>query len=130
MSVSQYPDPNHDTGSQAVLAQPGVVAQPVQPPANIVVQWLVYQVTQKDAARHTASTGNPPFSIAVSDVDGNDYQELLTNLTSLYGMEMLDEGQLLVVYTKDYLKSASLLDLAKRSITTTQPIVDLGGGVQ
>jgi hypothetical protein len=95
-----------------------------------VVQWLVYQVTQKDAAQHTASTGNPPFSIAVSDADGNGYQELLTNLTALYSMEMLDEGQLLVVYSKDNVKSASVLDLAKKTVTATQPIVDLGAGVQ
>jgi hypothetical protein len=142
LSVSQYPDPNAGTTAPAGQIQPAqpaqsalpaLVAQPTQPAApthDNAVQWLVYQVIQKDPNQPSAPTTDLPFSIAVSDASGSNYQEVLTNLTGLYGMNMVDPGHLLVVYTRDNIKSASILDLAKRTIVTTNPIVDLGAGVK
>jgi hypothetical protein len=142
LSVSQYPNPNAGTASPsgqiqpaqpAQAAQPALVAQPTQPALpthDNAVQWLVFQVIEKGAGQPAAPTANPPFSIAVSDASGSNYQEVLTNLTGLYGMNMVDTGHLLVVYAKNNLKSASILDLAKRTVITTNPIVDLGAGVK
>ena len=139
LSVSQYPVPNAGTTAPAGQIQPAqpaqavLVAQPTQPAApthDNAVQWLVYQVIQKDPNQPAAPTTNLPFSIAVSDASGSNYQEVLTNLTGLYGINMVDPGHLLVVYTKDSIKSASILDLAKRTVVTTNPIVDLGAGVK
>jgi hypothetical protein len=135
LSVLLFPDPSNATGTAVSLQQ----AQPVQPsqpapsrPGN-AVQWLVYQVVQKGTAQTPAAAGSVsdlPFSIAVSDADGSGYQEVLSGLTKTYGINMINGQQLLVIYTKNNVKTASLLDLAKRSVTATNPIVDLGAGVQ
>ncbi len=127
LSVLQFPDPNAGSGANTVQAQP-VQAKPGQ--SNKAVQWLVYQVTQKNANQPSTATGNLPFSIAVSDADGTGYREILSGLTKTYGINMIDGQHLLVVYTKDNVKSASVLDLPKKTVTATQPIVDLGAGVQ
>jgi hypothetical protein len=130
LSVIQFPDPNAGSGANTVQAQP-IQAQGAEAgQSNKAVQWLVYQVTQKNANQPSAATANLPFSIAVSDADGTGYQEILSGLTKTYGITMIDGQHLLAVYTKDNVKSASVLDLAKKTVTATQPIVDLGAGVQ
>ncbi|MDR3576474.1 MAG: hypothetical protein P4L50_21625 [Anaerolineaceae bacterium] len=130
LDVQQFPDPN--AGAEYTTAQ----AQPVQPaqasaanPAT-VVQWLVYQIAPKDTSQPSAANTNLPFSIGVSDASGNGYQELLSGLKNLYAMSMINNTQLLVVYDKNKVKSASILDLDKKTVSASNPIVDLGAGVQ
>jgi hypothetical protein len=66
----------------------------------------------------------------LSDAGGSGYQELLTGLTKIYGMNSIDGQQLVVIYAKNNVKSASILDLAKQTVIATNPIVDLGAGVK
>ena len=130
LSVRQFPDPENGPGSPALQAQPAQPVQPAPVTQNIVVQWLVYQVIQKKAGEPGILKADLPFSIGVSDAGGNGYQELLSGLTKTYGISQINDQQLLVVYTKNNVKSASILDLAKRSVTATNPLIDLGAGVE
>jgi len=133
LSVLQFPDPYAGMGSAAPAgqAQPAQPAQGASSKSNAAVQWLVYQVVQKDASQPSATaTADLPFSIAVSDTSGNNYQELLGGVSKTYSMSMINSKQVLVVYTKNNIKTASLLDLTKQTVTASKPIVDLGAGVQ
>jgi hypothetical protein len=97
------------------------------PPDNTITRWLVYHLVKEDSNEDGEQNYKDLCTLAVSDINGGGYTELLPEIDSFSGMTMLKEGQLVVVYTKDGVTKASILDLENREVINTQEIVGIGG---
>ncbi len=95
-----------------------------------VTQWLVHQVLKADTDGDQQLTRDDLQTIGVSAASGQNYTEVLTGLTEIFGLTMVTPGKLVVVYRKDGTKSASIVDLEQRQVLSTQPVVDLGPEVK
>lgn len=95
-----------------------------------VTQWLVYQVLKSDTDGNKRLDQNDLRTLGISSASGQKYVEVLTGITELFGLAMVDPGKLVVVYSKNKAKTASIIDLDKRTIIKTQPLVDLGAQVK
>jgi hypothetical protein len=104
LSTSQYPRASDSEDLQAV-------------------EWIVYQIVRQDSNQDGVLNNEDKRIIAVSDVDGRAYVELLEGVDDLYSMDMLEAGRLLVVYMKDAKDYASLIALDSREVIATQTIV-------
>lgn len=95
-----------------------------------VTQWLVHQVVKADTDNNKRLDQNDLKTLGISSASGKGYVEMLTGITDFFGLSMVTPGKLVVVYRKNKVKIASIIDLEKRTITATQPIVSLGTEVQ
>jgi hypothetical protein len=95
-----------------------------------VTRWLAHQVIKSDSDGNQRLDGNDQISIGISSASGKGYVEVLTGITEIYGLTMVNSGKLVVVYGKEGTKSSSIVDLDKRNVLTTRSIVDLGSEVK
>jgi hypothetical protein len=98
--------------------------------SKAVTQWLVHQVIKSDTDGNKRLDRNDLIALGISSASGKKYVEVLTGITDILGLTMVTPGKLVVVYSKSGAKSASNIDLEKRSVTTTQPIIELGPEVK
>jgi len=98
------------------------------PPDDTVTRWLVYHIVKEDTNKDGEQNYKDLCTIAVSDVSGIDYVELLHDINWFSGMTMIEEGQLIVVYNKAGVTQASILDLENREVINTKEIVAIGEG--
>jgi hypothetical protein len=95
-----------------------------------VTQWLAHRVLKADTDGDKRLDQNDLQTVGISSANGKQYVEVLTGITAIFGLEMVKPGQLVVVYEKDKAKTASIIDLEKRTIIATKPVVDLGAQVK
>ncbi len=95
-----------------------------------VTQWLVHQVIKADADGNKRLDQDDLKTLGISSASGKGYVEVLTGITEIFGLTMVTPGKLVAIYGKNKAKTASIIDLDKRTITTTQSIVDLGSEVK
>lgn len=95
-----------------------------------VTRWLAHQVVKKDSDGNQHLDSKDQISIGISSASGKGYVEVLTGITEIYGLTMVNPGKLVVVYEKEGAKSSSIVDLDKRNVLTTKSIVDLGSEVK
>jgi hypothetical protein len=95
-----------------------------------VTRWLAHQVVTKDSDGNQRLDSKDQISIGISSASGKEYVEVLTGITEIYGLTMVNSGKLVVVYGKEGAKSSSIVDLDKRNVLTTKSIVDLGSEVK
>lgn len=95
-----------------------------------VTQWLVHQVLKADTDGDKRLDQNDLRTVGISSANGTRYVEVLTGITEIFGLEMVKPGQLVVVYGKDKAKTANIIDLDKRTIIATKPVIDLGAQVK
>ncbi|MEM7344201.1 MAG: hypothetical protein AAF485_08150 [Chloroflexota bacterium] len=92
----------------------------------LFIEWLVYRVVIKDTNDDGRLDHDDESLIAISDVDGGNYVEVLEGVRGLNGMTMIDEAHLLIAYlTDEDDRKVVLVDLANRTITKQDDIVDL-----
>jgi hypothetical protein len=91
-----------------------------------VTQWLVHQVLKGDTNGNKRLDRNDLRTFAISSANGKGYAEVITGITEIFGLTMVNSGKLVVVYRKNKAKTASIIDLEKRAIASTQPVVELG----
>ncbi len=91
-----------------------------------VTRWLVHQVLKSDTDGNKRLDQNDLRTLGISLASGKKYVEVLTGITEIFGLTMVDPGKLIVIYGKNRAKIASIIDLDKRTTIATQPIVDLG----
>jgi hypothetical protein len=91
-----------------------------------VTQWLAYQVVKSDTDGNKRLDQNDLRTLGISSASGKNYVEVLTGISEVFGLTMVNPGKLVVVYGKDKAKTVSIIDLDKRTITATQPVIDLG----
>jgi hypothetical protein len=107
-----------------VIAQTDQYTQKVN--GKDVTQWLVHEVLKADTDGNKRLDQNDLLTLGVSSASGKRYVEVLTGITEIFGLTMVNSGKLVVVYGKNKAKIASVIDLEKRTIITARPIVDLG----
>ncbi len=98
------------------------------PPDETVTRWLIYHVVKDDTNEDGEQNYKDLRTIAVSDASGTGYVELLHDINSFNEMTMIEEGQLVVVYNKDGIPQASVLDLENREVINTKEIVSIDEG--
>lgn len=86
------------------------------------IRWLLYLViTQDTNSDEQLSPKNIPI-LAMSDVSGKNYTELIPGIQSILGITMKKSQELIVIYRKENQNQVSLIDLLKREVTLTQDI--------
>jgi hypothetical protein len=115
VNTIQYPHQKTNVSSQST------------PTANeSVTQWIVYQVLKQDTNNNGKLDQDDHLTIGISDAAGKQYQEVLTGVSQFLGETMVAPGKLVIVYTQDGVKRASIVDLKSQKIAATKAIVDLG----
>ena len=92
---------------------------------DTVTQWIVYQVVKEDSNKDGRQNSDDLRTIAISDVSGFNYSELLDGISEVNGMTMVNPGQLIVVYEEGEIYKVSFLDLENRAIIDTEEIVSI-----
>ena len=112
-----------------------MVSFPVQPPPSVStdeepeivpIQWFVYEIAHQDTNQDGELNREDERVIALSDVDGSRYKELLSDISDIYNLTMLDNGQLLLIYRQSGDRFAATVDLQTQAILKTQQMPDLG----
>ena len=106
--------------------QPPPPAASDEEPEIIPIRWFVYEVAHQDTNLDGALNQADERVIGVSDVDGTRYKELITNVSDIYNLTLLDSGELLVVYRQNQDRFAAKIDLQAQEIITQQQLPDLG----
>lgn len=99
-------------------------------PEIVPIRWFVYEVAHKDTNQDRELNREDARLIAVSDVDGTRYNELLTDISNIYNLTFLDIGELLAIYSQNGNRFAATIDLQSQEILTTQQLPDLGPEVK
>jgi hypothetical protein len=126
LRTSKYPN------SQTGPAPPPYLDPPYVSPQdkNTVIQWLVYQIVKKDTNGDGDKDSKDLRTIAVSNVDGGDYIELLHGISGMNSMNMIEEGELIVVYSEGDVNKASILDLMNQMVVKTEEIIEIDEGAE
>lgn len=106
VDIFQFPIPNPNT-------------EPVK------VKWLVYEIAQQDTNSDNTVNGKDSFSIAMSDVNGQNYVELIKSINAVHGMDLLENSILLLVYKTNDIYLVSKIDLEQQTIMETQPLTQI-----
>ena len=108
VDISQFPVPNSNLNTEPVK-----------------VKWLVYEIAQQDTNSDNIVNSKDSFSIAMSDVNGQNYVELIRSVNAIYGMNLLENSVLLVVYKINDIYFVSKIGLEQQTILETQPLVQV-----
>lgn len=90
-----------------------------------VVRWLVHQVIKADTNQDGQLNHNDLMTLGVSSPSGKDYVEVLADVVQVFGQEMVAPGKLIAIYQKEKANGVSMIDLDKRSITASRPLINL-----
>lgn len=93
-------------------------------------EWFVYEVVKSDANNDGLLNRDDLFALAVSDEDGLGYVELLSGVSALYGMDMIEYGKLVITFRQNDKKLVMLVDLAQKTILDIKELIDLGENVK
>ena len=123
-----------DTNQALILNMLSFPEQPVtsgddEEPEIIPIQWFLYEVVHEDTNHDETLNREDLRTIGISDVDGHRYTEILTDVTEVYDITMIEDGYLLIVYRQKSDRFASKINLMEQSITT-QKLPNLGGEVK
>ncbi len=99
-----------------------------QPPAPIIETWL-YKVVKADSNADKILDGRDLVSIAISDVGGNGYTELIENVDEIISQYNKDNFNLFIFYKSGGKNFAASINLITRKLIITTEM-DLGEDVQ
>jgi hypothetical protein len=95
------------------------------------VKWLTYTIVSQDSNNDKDLTREDKVTIALSDIRGQNYTELIPNVDQVYAQAYRKTPeQLFVVYRQDGKKMLATIDLTKRQVIDTKPVTDLGDDVK
>jgi hypothetical protein len=80
------------------------------------VKWLVYKIVHGDTNSDGVVNSKDSFSLAMSSVNGKNYVELIENIDTVRGMDLLEEHYLVVIYKTDGEYFASKIDLNQKIV--------------
>jgi hypothetical protein len=124
-----------DTNQSLFLRMVSYPEQPVKlnesdpEPEIVPIQWFVYEAVHQDTNLDEILNQDDLRVIAISDVDGNRYKEMIPDVTAVYDMTILPDGMLLIVYRQKNERFASKINLTEQSIVT-ETLPDLGDEVE
>lgn len=126
IAVSQFPPPILNE----IQLQQMIVKGEEQSKDIITVLCLVLQVVQEDTNQDGRLNGADLQTVGITDAGGNGFAELFTGVSQVYWMEMTSPTSLVIVYQQEGQRKVSMIDTAKRSVTSTEPLVELGPEVK
>jgi hypothetical protein len=95
------------------------------------VKWLIYTIVSQDNNNDQALTSDDKATIALSDIRGQNYTELIPNVDQVYAQaDRKSPEQLFIVYRQDGKKMLATIDLTKRQVIDTKPVTVLGDDVK
>lgn len=86
------------------------------------IRWLLYLVVNQYTNSDKQLSPKDITNLAMSDVSGKNYTELIPGIQLILGLTMKNAQQLIVIYRKDNQNQVSIIDLLKREVTLTQDI--------
>jgi len=102
-------------------------ANPDQPAPT--VEWWVYSVIKKDTDGSGGLGGGDDLTIALSDVGGNGYTELIENVDAILSQVYKDSSALFIIYNTDEKNYIAKINPSTREVLSTTEM-DLGGDVK
>ncbi|NEQ65875.1 MAG: hypothetical protein F6K21_10320 [Symploca sp. SIO2D2] len=87
-----------------------------------VIKWLLYLVVNQDTNGDDQLDSTDIPLLAMSDVSGKSYTELIPGVQRILNIIMKDSQQLMVIYKKDNQYHFSMIDLLQREVTLTEQI--------
>lgn len=90
------------------------------------VRWLLFDVIKQDTNQDKQIDEKDLRTLAVSDANGRNYTELIGGVSHVFGKALSDPTTLVVIYQGTGGKSVSVIDLSKRTLTSTTAVPDLG----
>ncbi|NET59459.1 MAG: hypothetical protein F6K47_25940 [Symploca sp. SIO2E6] len=87
-----------------------------------VIKWLLYLVVNQDTNDDEQLDPTDIPTLAMSDVSGQNYTELIPGIQNILNIIMKDSQQLMVIYRKDNQYHFSMIDLLQREVTLTEEI--------
>ncbi|MBK8781601.1 MAG: hypothetical protein IPO22_07295 [Anaerolineales bacterium] len=102
-------------------------ANPDQPAPT--VEWWVYSVIKKDTNNDGYFGDRDKLSIAISDVGGNGYAELIENADAILSQIYKDNSALFIIYNADKKNFIAKINLSTREVISTTEM-DLGEDVK
>ena len=103
------------------------------PDANaetLITHWWLYGIIKSDTNGDKALTLEDRITLAISDVGGTGYTEIITDVDEVYGHTLRDETTLLIIYRSNDHKYLTGIDLPGRSIVATAELPSLGSDVK
>jgi hypothetical protein len=122
-----------ETNQSLILRMVSFPEQPSQmnedeEPEIVPIRWFAYEVVHQDTNQDEVLNQVDMRTIGISDVNGNRYKELLSDVTAIYEMSLIQQDELLIVYRQGNERFASKINLLKQTITT-EILPDLGKGL-
>lgn len=102
-------------------------ANPDQPAPT--VEWWVYSVIKKDTDGSGGLGGGDDLTIALSDVGGNGYAELIENVEAILGQVYKNSSALFIIYSADAKNYIAKINPSTREVVSTTEM-DLGEDVK
>ncbi len=94
------------------------------------VRWLYFEIVKQDTDRDGDLDEKDLRTIAVSDAGGRGYTELIGAVENTFGHALRDPDTLVVIYQSGGTKRVSVIDLFRRTVTSTAAVPDLGADVK
>ncbi|MBE9031508.1 hypothetical protein IQ266_17385 [filamentous cyanobacterium LEGE 11480] len=119
-NTSQFP-----TGPKACRPKTACAGQ------SETVKSIVYTIVKQDTNNDQRLTTDDSQTIAVSDANGKNYTELIQDADVVYHKVYKQATQrLLVAYARDGKRLLDVIDLTKKQVIETKPMVALGADVK
>ncbi len=110
IGLYQFPSPNFDSNSNA---------------EQVEVKWLIYEIAKSDTNSDGKINGKDLFTVAISDVGGNNYTEIIENVNDIHGMDLIGDSILMLVYNSNGIYTAVKVDLIQQSIIDSKPLTTI-----
>jgi hypothetical protein len=108
IDTSQFPTPNSYPNAELVE-----------------VKWLVYKIAHADTNSDGVVNGKDSFGLAMSNSSGQNYVKLIKDIDAVYGMDLLEEYYLVVIYKTKGENFTSKIDLKQQTILETQKLAQI-----
>ena len=89
------------------------------------MKWLIYEIAKSDTNSDGKINGKDLFTVAISDVGGNNYTEIIENVNDIYGMDLIGDSILLLVYNSNGIYTVVKVDLNQQSIIDSKPLTTI-----
>lgn len=93
-------------------------------------RWFLYGVVKADTDEDKKLSSLDRNVLAVSDACGDGYTEIVTDVEQVFGHALRDENTLVLIYRKNSKKYVSIVDLTRRSVTSTKELPSLGADLK
>ena len=110
IGLYQFPSPNFDSYSSA---------------EQVEVKWLVYEIAKSDTNSDGKINSKDLSTVAISDVNGKSYTEIIGDVSDIYGMDLFESNVLLLVYQSKGIYTVVKIDLNQKNIVDSEPLTSI-----